>query len=102
MGEFVKVAKTNDIQPGAAKAVQIRGTDVALFNVGGAYYAIGNTCTHVGSPLAEGQMAGEEVACPWHGARFKIPTGEVLGPPARTGVAKYSVRVQGDDIEVEM
>lgn len=102
MGEFVKVAKTGDIVPGTGMAVEVRGNLIALFNCDGAYYAINNTCTHVGGPLAEGLIAGDEVTCPWHGARFKIPTGEVLGPPARQGVAKYNVRVEGDDIEVEV
>ena len=102
MGEFVKVAKTGDIAPGTGKAVEVQGNLIALFNCDGAYYAINNTCTHVGGPLAEGRIAGDEVTCPWHGARFKIPTGEVLGPPARQGVATYNLRVEGDDIEVEV
>lgn len=102
MGEFVKVAKTSDIAPGTAKAVEVKGTDIAVFNLGGTYYAINNTCAHVGGPLAEGLIEGDEVTCPWHGAKYKIPTGEVLRPPARTGVAKYNVRVEGDDIEVEV
>jgi 3-phenylpropionate/trans-cinnamate dioxygenase ferredoxin subunit len=102
MGEFVKVAKTSEIPPGTAKAVEVQGAEIAVFNIDGTYYAINNICTHVGGPLAEGMMAGDEVTCPWHGARFKVPTGEVLGPPARRGVAKHTVRVAGDEIEVEI
>ncbi|MGH7909486.1 MAG: Rieske (2Fe-2S) protein, partial [Thermodesulfobacteriota bacterium] len=45
---------------------------------------------------------GEEVECPWHGSRFNIKTGEVTAPPAVEGVARYNVRVTGDDIEVEV
>ncbi len=101
MGDFVKIAKTSDIPPGAAKAVQVQGANVAVFNIGGAYHAIGNDCTHVGGPLAEGGITGEEVMCPWHGARFKVSTGEALCAPARGNVASYNVRVVGDDIEVE-
>jgi nitrite reductase/ring-hydroxylating ferredoxin subunit len=102
MGEFVKVAKTSDIPAGAARAIQAQGHDLAVFNIGGVYYAIGNGCTHVGGPLVGGKIFGNDVACPWHGARFKIPTGEVVCGPARSGVASHNVRVVGDDIEVEM
>jgi len=102
MGEYVKVAKMSKIAMGTGKCVEVQGKPIALFNLNGDFYAIGNTCTHRGGPLAEGVIAGAEVACPWHGARFKIPTGEVLGPPAPTGVPPYNLRVQGDDIEVEV
>jgi nitrite reductase/ring-hydroxylating ferredoxin subunit len=102
MAEFVKVAKTSEVAPDAPKYVEVQGQPIALFNVSGKFYAIGNTCTHRGGPLAEGFVQGEEVTCPWHGARFKIATGEVVGPPAPTGVPKYNLRVEGEDIEVEV
>jgi nitrite reductase/ring-hydroxylating ferredoxin subunit len=101
MAQFVKVASTNEIATGAAKQVEVNGKTIALFNLDGNYYAMDNTCTHRGGPLAEGYVEGEEVTCPWHGAQFNIKTGAVVGPPAAKGVAKYNVRVQGNDVEVE-
>ena len=73
-----------------------------FFNVGGSFYAIDNISTHRGGPLSEGEVSGEEVTCPWHGAVYNIKTGAVLGPPAPRGVASYPVRVQGADVEVEV
>ena len=102
MGEFVKVAKTSQIAPGQAKEVWVNNQQIALFNLGGTFYALVNECTHSGGPLSEGEIAGDQVTCPWHGAMFNIRTGEVLGPPAAEALAKYNVRVQGDDIEVEV
>jgi nitrite reductase/ring-hydroxylating ferredoxin subunit len=102
MAGFVKVATTGDLAPGQAKQVQVDGKAIALFNLGGTYYAIDNTCPHRGGPLAEGDVEGEEVTCPWHGAKFRISSGEVLGPPARTGVGSYRTRVTGSDIEIEL
>jgi nitrite reductase/ring-hydroxylating ferredoxin subunit len=102
MSEYVKVAKTSEITPGTGKYVEVQSNPIALFNLDGNFYAISNTCTHRGGPLAEGFIAGDEVTCPWHGARFKIPTGEVLGPPAPKSVPQYNLRVQGDDIEIEV
>jgi 3-phenylpropionate/trans-cinnamate dioxygenase ferredoxin subunit len=102
MAKFVKVAKTGDIAPGQAKMVEVDGKNMALFNLEGNFYAIDDTCTHVGGPLSEGEIEGEQVTCPWHGSIFNIKTGEVLSPPARTGVASYNVRVEGSDIEIEV
>lgn len=102
MAEFVKVARTEDVAPGQGKMVEVNGKKIAVFNVEGAYYAIDDTCTHHGGPLSEGELAGKEVTCPWHGAIFDVTTGEVLGPPAPKGVSRYNVRVSGNDSEVEV
>jgi len=102
MPEFVKVAKTENIPAGQAMMVEVNGKEIALFNVAGSFHAIDNTCTHVGGPLCEGELEGIEVTCPWHGAVFDVATGQMLGPPAPESVARYSVRVEGSDIEVEV
>jgi nitrite reductase/ring-hydroxylating ferredoxin subunit len=102
MAAFVKVATTGELTPGQAKRIEAGGRRIALFNRDGAYYAIEDTCPHRGGPLSEGQVEGNVVICPWHGAKFDITTGAVLGPPARAGVAGLRTRVNGSDVEVEL
>jgi len=102
MAAFVKVATTGELAPGQAKRVEAGGKRIALFNRDGAYHAIEDTCPHRGGPLSEGQVEGNVVICPWHGAKFNITTGDVLGPPARAGVASFRIRVSGSDVEVEL
>ncbi len=103
MAKFVKVGNKSEFQDmEAGKLVDAGGQTIAIFDLGGNYYAIENTCPHRGGPLAEGEMDGEEVICPWHGARFNIKTGAVLAPPAPQGVKSFPVRVTGDDVEVEI
>ena len=102
MAGFVMVAKIEDVAPGQGKLVEVSGNKIALFNVNGDYYAIDDTCSHRGGPLSEGDLAGNKVTCPWHGAVFDVTTGEVLGPPAPKGVSRYNVRVSGNNIEVEI
>ncbi len=96
-----KIAKTSDLAPGSGKVVEAEGETLALFNVEGTFYAIGNTCPHRGGPLGEGSLEGNTVTCPWHGAQFNVTTGEVLAPPAATGVKSYPVRVEGEDVLIE-
>ncbi len=102
MADFVKVAQTNEIDPGQARLVDVKGKKIALFNVEGQLFAIDNTCTHRGGPLAEGEVSGHEVTCPWHHGRFDVRTGEVVGPPPQRAVTRYGVRVTGTDIEIEV
>ena len=102
MGEFVKVASANEIAAGQARLINIKGEEIALFNIEGVFFAVQNACTHEEGPLVEGDIEGHEVTCPWHGARFDVRTGEVLCPPAYEDVHRYNVRLIGTDIELEI
>ncbi len=99
---LVKVADVEDVLPGTGKVVKAGNTTLALFNLGGVFHAIDNRCTHVGGPLGEGKVEGNVVTCPWHGSRFDIATGAVLGPPARGPVASYPVKLEGRGVFVEV
>ena len=102
MAGFLKVAKAGDVSPGKGIMVEVNGKKIALFNVAGSFYAIDDTCTHMGGPLSQGVLEEKQVRCPWHGALFDVTSGEVVGPPAPIGVNRYNVRVEGADIEVEV
>jgi nitrite reductase/ring-hydroxylating ferredoxin subunit len=101
MGDFVKVVEGKDIQPSTMKVVEANGEKICLANVEGKYYAIGNVCTHVGGPLAQGKLEGYEVECPWHGSRFDIRTGKVVRPPAMRSEPIYEIKVEDDNILVK-
>ena len=102
MAKLVKIAETKDLPPGQAAAFDVEGQRIALFNVEGTFYAIGDTCTHRGGPLSEGSVAGTAVTCPWHGADFDLKTGTALGPPAPQGVPSFRVVIEGGDVKIEI
>ena len=99
MAEFTKVASAADIPAGGAKAVEAGGKTLALFNCGGTFYAIENTCQHQGGPLAEGELSGTTVACPWHGWEYDVTTGACQMDEA-IKVASFPVKVVGGDVLV--
>lgn len=96
--DFVRVADIKDIQSSTMKAVEVAGEKICVANVEGKYYAIGNVCTHVGGPLAEGTLEGYEVECPWHGSKFDVRSGEPTRPPARRPEPTYEVKVEGNNL----
>jgi 3-phenylpropionate/trans-cinnamate dioxygenase ferredoxin subunit len=100
MADFVKVAETAELPPGERIVVEIDDLYIAVFNVGGEFYAIEDVCTHDDGPLAEGELDGYEIECPRHGARFDIRTGKVLSFPAVVDVPWFEVKVEGDDVLV--
>ncbi len=102
MGIYHRVADVNDLAPGSGMAVEVGGRQIALFNVDGAFYAMGGTCTHRGGPLGDGALEGTTVTCPWHGATFDVCTGKNLTPPAPQEVPCYKVRIEGNVVQVEV
>ncbi|MBI1927078.1 non-heme iron oxygenase ferredoxin subunit [Candidatus Poribacteria bacterium] len=92
----------SELPPGEKKLVEVDGMPVVLFNVNGTFYAIEDVCTHDGGPLAEGELEGEEIECPRHGARFNVRTGEVLCMPAVEPVECYKVKVENGEILVSL
>lgn len=81
--------------------MEIDGKAIALFNVGGTFRAIEDTCLHAGGPLHEGALDGTTVTCPWHEWRFDVATGSCEMNPM-VSLACYPVRVRGGMIEIEV
>jgi len=101
---IVKAAEVHEISDGKGKRVLIKRRPIAIFNCNGKYYAIDDTCSHADASLAEGEFLHDncQVACPLHGARFDIKTGEALSLPAVTPVETYKVTIEGSAIMVEV
>ena len=97
---FVKVAQVSEISPGEMISVDFSGDAVLVANVDGVIRACDDICSHAYASLSEGDLNGEEVECPLHGALFNVATGEALTPPADAPVKVYKVQVEGDDIYV--
>jgi 3-phenylpropionate/trans-cinnamate dioxygenase ferredoxin subunit len=99
MAQFIKVAKTSDLAPGEKMRVEYEDEDVGLFNIEGQFYAISDVCTHDDGPLVDGELDGDVIICPRHGARFNVKTGAQT-MPAFAPVPLYEVKIEGDDIYI--
>ncbi|HUQ07479.1 MAG TPA: FAD-dependent oxidoreductase [Kofleriaceae bacterium] len=78
---------------------QLEGEAVILVRDGGCVHAVAASCTHYGGPLAEGNVFGGKVHCPWHHAAFDLATGRPDGP-AIAPLACWDVTVADGRIRV--
>jgi 3-phenylpropionate/trans-cinnamate dioxygenase ferredoxin component len=99
--DFVKVGEIKDVQASQMVTVDVNGEMICIANVEGRCYAIGNVCTHMGGPLAEGKIEGFEVQCPWRGSKFDIRTGNVVRPPATRAEPTYEIKVENNNILIK-
>lgn len=101
MPRWTDVAAVDEIDDGTARVVELDdGRQVAVFRVGGDFYAIEDRCSHEDENLSWGVVEGEEVICPRHGARFSLRSGAALTPPAYEPVATFEVRIEDGRVQV--
>lgn len=94
VSEWVRVADASEIDRDTGYYVEVDDVPVAVWNVGGVFYATQDTCTHEEASLSEGDLWGEVIECPLHGAQFDVRTGEVLSLPALFPLDTYPVKVE--------
>ena len=103
MSDFHTVAQVDEIPDGEGRAFAVDGVMVAVFMVDGEYFAINDTCPHMGASLATGYVEDGGVTCPWHAWRFCVQDGTWLdNPNAKVKTDAFPVRVQGNDIQVQL
>ena len=112
------VARVADIPPGRRLIVDIAGRSIGVFNAGGVFYAVRNSCPHQGGPLCLGPTVGlatssrpgeieytregDILRCPWHGWEFDLATGRSVFDPTRTRVRSYAVEIVPDEEPQEL
>jgi 3-phenylpropionate/trans-cinnamate dioxygenase ferredoxin subunit len=102
MPNFVKAARVNEIKRGEPLCVQAGGVEVLLANLRGDIVAVASLCSHEDYPLCDGLLEGDEIECMLHGSRFSLRTGEPNQEPADQPIKTYPVRVEGEDVLVDV
>jgi 3-phenylpropionate/trans-cinnamate dioxygenase ferredoxin subunit len=102
MPNFVPVCRVSDVPEGGRAVFEIADRFVAVFHVGGRFYALDDCCTHDGGPLGEGRLEGYIVQCPRHGAKFDIRDGRVLSMPAVADTRSFPVRIEAEEVFIRL
>jgi len=101
MAGFIKAAKVDALKSGCCVGVKVEGIFIGIYHVGGEYYAINNICPHLGGVLHYGFLDGHNITCPLHMWEFDVRTGKCVWP-GQERVATYPVKVEGEDILVDV
>ena len=89
---FVRAIQVAKVPEGRGRVVTVGRSELAVFNVEGAFHAIENECPHAGAPLGEGRLEGCVVLCPYHAWRFDVTTGALL--KSELTVDRFETRVE--------
>ena len=98
--EFVEIAPADELPNGERLFVEIESNPLVIFNIAGQFFSIGDVCSHDDGPVGEGDIEGNNIVCPRHGAEFDIRTGQAVQLPAVVDIPAYPVRVLDGMIQV--
>ena len=99
-----RLCRVDDLTPGTARRFDLGRHRIALVRIGDDFYAVGDRCSHADFSLSEGEVWPDEleIECWKHGSTFSLKTGEPQSLPATRPVPVYDVRVEGDEVWVEL
>jgi nitrite reductase/ring-hydroxylating ferredoxin subunit len=96
------VARTNDLQPGDMRLVEVSGKKILLLRTfDSQWHALSRSCPHAGAPLEKGTLCGTRLICPWHKSCFAASDGALLESPSLESLQTYFLEIVGEDIRVD-
>ena len=100
--KWIRITSAEQIPLREGRSVRIDDVEIAIFNLGDRFVAVDNACPHRGGPLCDGIVSGTTVACPLHGYKFCLETGNMLKPALGVRADTYPVRVEDGIILVQV
>jgi 3-phenylpropionate/trans-cinnamate dioxygenase ferredoxin component len=106
---FIEVARVDNIPAGSMLVCSAGDKKILVSNIDGKFYAIDNTCTHMGGDLSKGKLEGKTITCPRHRAQFDVTSGECISGP-KLGIFKpkgkntrsYEIKIEGNNINLNI
>lgn len=98
----IRLCKVTDVPIGELKQFNVKEKEIMIINRDNKFYCLDARCTHAGAPLAEGELNGDILTCPWHGSRFNITNGSVVRGPTREPLRVYATVTEEDNIYVDV
>ena len=100
--EFQLACKLSDLRPNHPHTVEIDDRFVVVVLLNSQVFCLEDLCTHDGGTLGDGEMDGNCLVCPRHGAKFDVRTGEAMCMPATEPTLSHEVEVRRDEVFVRL
>jgi nitrite reductase/ring-hydroxylating ferredoxin subunit len=94
------ICRLNEVPAGSMKQFDINGHELIIAHINDRFYCLDARCTHAGAPLAEGDLNGDILTCPWHYSQFVVSDGSVLRGPANASLKIYETIIKDDQLFV--
>ncbi|HVL56310.1 MAG TPA: non-heme iron oxygenase ferredoxin subunit [Burkholderiaceae bacterium] len=101
-GNWIRAIAVGDVPEDDVVGVTLQGRPIAVYNLGGRFYATANVCTHQHACLSDGFVIDDVIECPLHQGRFHIPTGRAKGAPVHVDLRTYPVRVEEGIVLIDL
>jgi nitrite reductase/ring-hydroxylating ferredoxin subunit len=102
MTELVKISSTSEVADNSVKSFEVGSNVIAVYNLGGTFYATDNECTHGAASLADGILEDDIIECSLHFGAFNVKTGEAVQAPCFTALRTYKIVVQDGQVMVDL
>ena len=99
-----RICSVADVADGDARRFDLGRLTICVVRIDDSWYAIGDRCTHQDISLAEGEVDRDtlEIECWKHGSCFSLVDGKPSSLPATKAVHTYDIRIDGDDVYVQV
>jgi nitrite reductase/ring-hydroxylating ferredoxin subunit len=96
------VCSVSDLPENSVKAFEIGTTTLAVYNIGGEFFATDNECTHGAASLADGILEDDVIECTLHFGAFNVKTGKAVSAPCFVPLRTYKVAVKDGQVLVDL
>ena len=98
----VQVCAAADIPVNGVISREVGDELVAIYNIGGTFYATEGRCTHGLANLADGMLEGDEIECSFHFGAFHVPSGKATQAPCFIALKTYRTEVRDGQVFIDL
>ena len=95
------VCAISDVAENSAKRFEIGTNVLAVYNLGGTFYATDDECTHAAASLADGMLEGDVIECALHFGAFNVKNGEAVQAQCFAALRTYKVVLRDGQVYVD-
>tara|TARA_Y100000588_G_scaffold279645_1_gene296522 strand:+ start:381 stop:734 length:354 start_codon:yes stop_codon:yes gene_type:complete len=95
------IGKVTEVAKGERKVFKVSGKEIAVFNIGGTFYAISDICRYGGDSLIEGLLSGYIIKCSKHDCEYDLMSGHCKNYSGMS-IESFPIRIKNDEIIISI